>query len=147
MNNTKNHLVDPVTEKAPVTFDSEQKQIAEDALSVLRKHYWGYKWGIEFSEKDKNNEWAMYIRLLDVPTDVVYVVNYKKIDKDRMRCAMRGGGLLLEALGLPAARATGDNVRGLKKTAAGLIIPAHAAMPENNPGYEAIKKQNELLGN
>lgn len=132
---------DPVVERTPEAWTSEQELIAKDALTLLVRHYPGYKWGVEFSENVGNQLGVMIIRMLDIPTDVVYLINPKDIDRDNMRCVMRAGGEMLEALGLRVGRAKGDDVRGLKRTPAGLIIPDHAAVPETNPGYEKIKSE------
>lgn len=132
---------DPVVERTPAAWTSEQELIAKDALVVLKRHYKNYKWGIEFSENVGNQLGVMIIRLLDVPTDVCYVINPKDVDRDRMSIVMRAGGEMLEALGLRVGAARGDDVRGLKRTPAGLIVPDHAAVPESNPGYAKIKSE------
>lgn len=136
-----------VTETRPTNWRSDQEIIAKDALAVLVRHYPGYKWGVEWSECINNQLGILIIRVLDLPTDIVSVVNPKDIDRDRMTCAMRAGGLILEALGLPAmgARHGADKVRGLKYSPAGLIVPDYNAVPENNPGYEKYKKQSNLI--
>lgn len=130
---------DPIVERTPESWTSEQELIAKDALTVLKRHYADYKWGIEFSENVGNQLGVMILRLLDIPTDVCYVINPKDIDRDRMLCVMRAGGEMLEALGLRVGRAKGDDVRGLKRTAAGLIVPDYDAVPTTNPGYDKIK--------
>lgn len=132
---------DPVVERTPQAWTSEQELIAKDALVILKRHYPGYKWGIEFSENVGNMLGVMIIRMLDIPTYVCYIINPKDIDRDRMSVVMRAGGEMLEALGLRVGRAKGDDVRGLKRTPAGLIVPDHAAVPEINPGYAKIKAE------
>ena len=136
---------DPVVEKTPEAWTSEQEMLAKDSLVVLKRHYKDYKWGIEFSENVNNQLGVMIIRLLDVPTDTCYVINPKDIDRDRLTVVMRAGGEMLEALGLRVGSARGDDVRGLKRTPAGLIVPDYAAVPETNPGYERIKRDFNKL--
>lgn len=140
---------DPVSEEKPVDWSSEQEIIAKDALTVLYREYKGYQWGIEFNLKPSGAIDIMIIRLMDIPTDTVYIVRYPDIDRDRMKCVMFGGGTLLEAHGLVAghAKRSADDVRGLAKTPSGLIVPDYAAVPEVNPGYEKIKREfNKLNG-
>lgn len=132
---------DPVVNWTPEAWNSEQEMLAKDAAVMLQRHYPGYRWGVEFSENVGNQLGVMIIRLLDIPTDVCYVINPKDIDRDNMRIIMRAGGEMLEALGLRVGKAKGDDVRGLKRTPAGLIVPDHAAVPETNPGYGKIKAE------
>ena len=137
---------DPVTEVAPKEWSAEKEVLAKDALAVLTKHYGNYKWGIEFNDDPQTGGIAsMVIRLLDIPTDVCYNINARDIDRDRMTCVMRGGGLFLEALGLKVGYARGWDVRGAKRTAGGLIIPDFDAMPKGNPGYNKVKQQFEQI--
>jgi hypothetical protein len=133
-----------VIETVPVDWTSQQESIAKDALTVLCRHYPGYKWGVEWTECLNSQLGVLVIRLLDMPTDAVYLINPKDIDRDRMRCAMRAGGEFLEALGLTAraARHDADKVHSLKRTPAGLIVPHYAAVPEHNPGYARFKDQS-----
>lgn len=137
-----------VTESAPADWTATQEVIAKDALAVLTRHYYGVRWGVEWTECVGNALGAMVIRMLDMPTKVCYVINPKDIDRDRMRCVIKAGGELLEAHGMTRARNIADRgLRGLKQTKAGLIVPDYAAVPENNPGFEAIKKEfNHLHG-
>lgn len=137
--------IDPVSETVPQDWKSEEEMLAKEALRMLHKHYKNWAWGVEFSACDGKEMSSMIIRLLDVPTDIVYVINYKDIDKDRMLCVMRAGGLLLEALGIKPDRAKGDAIRGMMTNAAGLLVPNHAAMPETNTGYAKVKKEFEAL--
>ena len=136
-------IEDPVTENRPKDWLSEQQLIASDALAKLTKHYPGWKWGIEFVAINgkSDNLGAMMLRLLDVPTDLCHMIQYKDIDRDNLRCVIRAGGAFLEALGLSRSKWKYEEIRGLKKTAAGLIIPDYAAFPEGNPGYEKAKKE------
>lgn len=137
---------DPVVETAPLDWSAEKEVLAKDALTVLTRQYGGYKWGVEFSDDPQTGGIsAMIVRLLDVPTDVVYVINAKDIDRDRMHCVLKAGGEFLEALGLKVGHARGWDVRGAKKTAAGLIIPDFDAMPETNPGYQKVKQKFEQI--
>jgi hypothetical protein len=136
-----------VTESAPVDWTATQEVIAKDALTVLLRNYPGYRWAAQWSETVGNALGVLIIRILDLPTKTVFLINPKDIDRDNMRCAMRAGGLLLEALGLRVGRAKGDDFRGLKQTPSGLIVPDYAAVPETNPGYEAIKKDFTKLHN
>lgn len=139
------HPKDHVVDEIPENWTTEQELIAKEAAAVLYRHYPGYSWGCEWSECVGNAMGMLIIRLLDIPTETVYVIAYKDIDRDRMKCVMRAGGLMLEAHGLSVGGARGDEVRGLKKTPAGLIVPAHAAMPDTNPGYDKIKKEFTAL--
>jgi hypothetical protein len=132
---------DPVVETMPSGWVGEQQVIAKEAMAMLKKHYPGWQWALEWTETVGGELGALIIRLSDVPTDVVYMVNYKDMDRDNMYCIMRAGGEFLEALNLSRSKGRWDEVRGLKTTAAGLIVPDYAAMPENNPGYAKIKKQ------
>lgn len=136
---------DPITESMPSDWLPEQKIIAKDAMAKLRLHYPSYKWGIEWRPNVGEAMGPMIVRLCDVPTETVYVVKYEDIDRDRMHCVVVAGGMMLEAHGLSRTRGRGDEVRGLKRTPGGLIIPAYAAVPETNPGYEKIKAQTETL--
>lgn len=137
---------DPITETTPKDWTSEQEIIAKDALTILVRHYPRYKWGVEFTGNNATNCGVLVIRLLDVPTDTVYLINPKDFDRDNMYCIMRAGGEMLEALGLRVGGARGDDVRSLKRTPAGLIVPDYAAVPESNPGYAKIKAQYSKLG-
>jgi hypothetical protein len=135
-----------VTESAPVDWSGEQEIIAKDALAVLVRQFPGIRWGVEWTESVGNALGMLVVRMLDIPTKVVYTVHPRDIDRDRMRCIIRAGGELLEAHGLSTARYKKDRgFRGLKQTAAGLIVPDYAAVPEGNMGYEAIKKEYERL--
>lgn len=138
---------DPVIEKAPDDWTNEQELIAKDALAVLVKHYPGYKWGVEWTATTQSSLGMLVVRLLDIPTQVVYCIQYKDIDRDNMRCCIRAGGMMLESHGLAVggAKKSGDRVHGMKRTPAGLIVPDYAAVPESNPGYSAIKKSNLTL--
>lgn len=135
-----------VTETAPVDWTATQEILAKDALAVLTRHYFGVRWGVEFTQTLNGEIGSMVIRMLDMPSRVVYVVNQKDIDRDRMRCVIKAGGELLEAHGLSRDRFRKDRgFRGLKQTRSGLIVPDYAAVPEQNPGYETIKKDFEKL--
>ena len=142
---TDQYAKNPVTESVPVDWSSEREIIAKDALRVLYKHYKGFKWGIEFTETPDRSLGMLVIRVLDIPTKIVYTIHPKDIDRDRMLCVMRGAGLLLEALGLRVGRARGDDVHGLKMTPSGLLVPHYDAMPETNPGYRETKKSFQAL--
>jgi hypothetical protein len=138
------HEKDPVVESMPADWDSEQQKIAKDAIAILLRCYPGYAWGLEFSPQVGLAQASLIIRLTDVPTDVVYIVNYKDMDFPDLKIIMRAGGEFLEALGLSRSRNRHDEVRGLKTTPSGLVIPAHAAMPSTNqPGYDKLKADNE----
>lgn len=136
---------DPITESMPKEWLPEQKIIAKDAMAVLRRHYPSFVWGIEWQEPVGGAMGPMIIRIRDVPTDIVYVLKYEDIDRDRMHCIVLAGGTMLEALNLSRTKGRGDEVRGLKRTAAGLIIPEYAAIPETNPGYEKVKALTDTL--
>jgi hypothetical protein len=138
-------LRDPITESMPKAWLSEQKQIAKEAMQMLLKHYPAYKWGIEWQPILQNEMGPMIIRLRDVPTETVYVLKYGDIDKPDFKCIITAGGLLLEAHGLSRTKWRGFEVRDQKRTPAGLIIPAYAAMPEFNPGYQKVKEQTDTL--
>lgn len=135
------HEKDPVVESMPKDWLPEQQSIAKQAMDILNRHYKGWKWGLEWTETVNGILGALIIRLQDVPTDVVYLVKYTDMDRDRMFCIMRAGGEFLEALGLSRTRNRHDEVHGLKRTPAGLIVPDSAAMPEINPGYSKVKEQ------
>jgi len=137
----------PVTDTVPVDWTAEREIIAKDALRVLYKHYKGFKWGIEFTATHDRSLGMLVIRILDIPTQVVYTIHPKDIDRDRMSCVMRGAGLLLESLGFKVGHARGDDVHLVRKTASGLIIPNFDAMPERNPGYEKFKETFKQLHN
>ena len=143
----KQRIEDPVVERTPEKWTAEQEILAKEALRVLHREFGGYQWGVEFAANVGNQLGAMIIRLLDIPTDVCYVINPKDIDIDRMTIVRTAGGEFLEALGLPAlhARKGADRVRGLKTTPAGLIVPDHAAVPDTNPGFDRIKRQYDIL--
>lgn len=140
-------MQDPLVDNPSPDWNSNQELLAKDTLAVLYKYYPGYKWGIEFPPCNDAAIGLMVIRLLDIPTDLVYTINEKDIDRASLRCVMRAGGAFLEALGLPTkgARHGADRVRGLKRTPSGLIIPDHAAMPDTNPGHALVKKRHELF--
>lgn len=138
------HERDPVVDSMPADWTSEQKTLANDAMKTLHKHYWGWAWAIEFTDiVGESNQCAMIIRLTDVPTDMVYIVQLADLTKEG--AVMRAGGEFLEALGLSRTKGRWDEVRGLKKTPGGLVIPAYAAIPENNPGYETAKAAESTL--
>lgn len=140
---------DPVTEAVPANWKSIQERIAKDALGVLCKHYPGYKWGVEWPEADQGRLGIFIIRALDIPTQICGTIHPKHlIDDPNLKMVIRIGGLFLEALGLPTtkARAGADRVRGLITTPNGLIVPDHAALPDNNPGYDTIKRMNADFG-
>ena len=139
------HTRDPVVDSMPTDWLPEQKAIANEAMAVLTRHYPGWKWGLEWTETVGGVLGALIIRLQDVPTDVVYLVKYLDMDRDKMSCIMRAGGEFLEALGLSRTRHRQDEIHGIKRTPAGLIIPDSAAMPEINPGYGKIKQQFDIL--
>jgi hypothetical protein len=143
----KDRIVDPVKEENfPSDWTAEKCLIAKDAMQVLLRHYKGWRWGIEFEDDPQTGGIAgLMIRILDIMTETRYFINAKDIDRDRMHCAMIAGGMLLEAHGLSRTKNRHDEVRGLKTTPAGLLVPDHAAMPENNPGYAKIKQQNLTL--
>jgi hypothetical protein len=138
-------LKDPITESMPAAWLPEQKQIAKEVMRMLLKHYPSYKWGVEWQPCLQNEMGPMIIRIRDVPTETIYVLKYEDIDKPDYRCAITAGGLLLEAHGLSRTKDRGFEVRDQKRTPAGLIIPAYAAMPETNPGYEKVKEQTDTL--
>lgn len=137
---------DPVTESMPADWTNEQKIIAKDAMAVLLRHYPGWAWQIEWGANVGGQLGPLIIRIGDLPTDVVYVIHPKDIDRDRMRCVVKAGGEMLEAHDLSRSRNRHDEVHGLARTPAGLIVPYADAMPMHNPGYEKIKKSNILLG-
>lgn len=138
------HERDPVVDSMPVDWTSEQKTIANEAMKTLKKCYPGWQWAIEFTDiVGESNQCAMIIRLTDVPTDMVYIVQLADLTKEG--AVMRAGGEFLEALGLSRTKGRWDEVRGLKKTPGGLVIPAYAAIPENNPGYETAKAAESTL--
>jgi len=131
-----------------ITDTAEEKALAIQALTVLRKHYPGYKWGVEFTRATDYSIGSMLINIVDIPTEVKYLINPKDLDRVEMKSVMRGGGLLLEALGLsPRGARDTDDVRSLINTPNGLILPDVDAVPDNNPGYERIKAQrNQFNG-
>ena len=145
--NFKHEKVNPLGLILPrQPWENEQEALAKDALAVLTKHYFGYKWGIEFTSTSVGSGMGMMvIRLLDIPTEVVYTIKYEDINRDGMKEVMRGGGLFLEALGLKAKSANGDDFRDLKQTPRGHVVANPDAMPDNNPGREATKKQFETF--
>ena len=135
-----------ITETIPFDWTSEEEILAKEAIRTLNIHYPGWKWGVEFTKGSSLGIGCMVIRLMDVPTQTVYVINPKDIDRDRMICAMRAGGLMLEAHGLRVGAARrNDDVRSLRRTPAGIILPDLAAVPDTNPGYDTIKKQIQTL--
>lgn len=144
-NMTTNRPKDPVVDTPPEEWNSEQEMLAKEALRVLYRHYRGWKWGVEFSENVGGQMGSMIIRLLDVPTETIYVINYKDIDKDRMYCAVTAGGMMLEAHGISRKFGAFEEIKGLKATPSGILVPEYAAVPENNPGYEKIKGQHLRL--
>jgi len=131
-----------------LTDSPEEQALAAQALRVLLRHYPGYKWGVEFTRATEASIGSMLISLVDIPTEVKYLINPKDLDRIEMKSVMRGGGELLEALGfvVRGARDT-DDVRSKINTPNGLIIPNVDAVPDNNPGYERIKAQrNQFNG-
>lgn len=131
-----------------LTDSPEEHALAAQALRVLLRHYPGYKWGVEFTRATEASIGSMLISLVDIPTEVKYLINPKDLDRIEMKSVMRGGGELLEALGfvVRGARDT-DDVRSKINTPNGLIIPNVDAVPDNNPGYERIKAQrNQFNG-
>lgn len=141
-----NQIQDPLTESMPSEWSNEKKIIAKDAMRVLQQHYPKWKWGIEFNDDPATGGLdSMVVRLTDILTETAYFIRAIDIDRDRMHCVMVAGGMLLEAHGLSRTKNRHDEVRGLKTTPAGLLVPDHAAMPETNPGYAKIKQQNSTL--
>jgi hypothetical protein len=142
-----NTMIDPVTEdNMPVEWGPEKCVIAKDAMKTLQKHYPKWLWGIEFNDDPATGGLdSMVIRILDVPTETAYYIRAQDIDRDRMHCVLIGGGMLLEALGLSRTRNRQDEVHGLRRTPAGLIVPDPNAVIETNPGYSKIKTQAALL--
>lgn len=142
-----NKIIDPVTEdNMPVEWSSEKCVVAKDAMKTLQKHYPKWRWGIEFNDCPQTGGLdSMIVRILDVPTETVYYIRAQDIDRDRMHCVVIAGGMLLEAHGLSRTRNRHDEVRGLKRTPAGLIVPDPNAVIETNPGYSKIKSQASLL--
>jgi len=137
--------IDPVVDSMPKEWTSEQQVIAKDIMAVLQRHYPGWLWGLEVDQTWDKKLNAFIIRLQDIPSETVYVLHAKDIDRDRMHCAMIAGGVLLEAHSLSRTKWKHDEVHGLKTTKSGLIIPDYAAVPDNNPGFAKIKKQfNDL---
>lgn len=134
-----------VTEAAPPDWTSEQEIIAKESLGILLRLYPNYRWGVQWTECVGNALGMLVVRMLDIPTKICYTIHPKDIDRDRMTCIMRAGGMMLEAHGLRVGRARGDDFRGLKQTRAGLIVPDYAAIPDNNPGYEMVKKEYRKL--
>ena len=131
-----------------LTDSPEEQALAAQALRVLLRHYPGYKWGVEFTRATEASIGSMLISLVDIPTEVKYLINPKDLDRIEMKSVMRGGGELLEALGfvVRGARDT-DDVRSKINTPNGLILPNVDAVPDNNPGYERIKAQrNQFNG-
>ena len=145
------HKEDPVVATMPKAWTSEQQQIASDAMRTLKKHYPGWLWQLEFTDPqqatiNKPAEMgSLIIRLGDVQTEVVYVVNYRDLDKDRMRIIVKAGGEFLEALGLSRTKWRHDEVTGLPKTAGGIIVPDLNALPEGNPGRDRVKALSKLI--
>lgn len=140
----KQNIEDPVTKSMPTDWSPEKQIIAKDAMAVLTRHYSGWVWGIEFQDEPATGAIAaLIIRIRDIPTETVYIIHYKDIDRDRMLCVMRAGGELLEAHGLSRTKGKQDEVNGLKRTPSGLLIPNSAAYPEMNPGYEKAKKRED----
>lgn len=138
------HHKDPVVESMPTDWTTEQKSISKDAMATLRLHYPGWQWSLEWTEIVGDSKLSvLIIRLSDVPTDVVYLVQVADLTKEG--AVMRAGGEYLEALGLSRTKGRWDEVHGLKRTPAGLIVPAHAAVPETNPGYAKIKQESTAL--
>ena len=139
------HLIeDPVTKSMPSEWSAEKQIIAKDAMAVLTKHYSGWIWGIEFQDEPATGAIAaLIIRIRDIPTETVYIIHYKDIDRDRMHCCVVAGGMLLEAHGLSRTKNRHDEVQNLKRTPSGLLIPNHAAFPEINPGYAKAKKRED----
>ena len=133
---------DPVTDSMPAEWTSEQKLIAKDAMAVLLRHYPGWAWQIEFGANVGNQLGGMIIRMGDLPTKTIYHIHPKDIDRDRLRCVVTAGGMLLEAHGLSRTRNRHDEVHGLARTPSGLIVPYADAVPDNNPGFAEIKKLN-----
>ncbi len=139
------HEKDPVVDSMPKDWLPEQQQIAKEAVTVLLRHYPGWVWQIEWTAIVGKGSSAMIIRLGDVPTNITYIIQYEDIDRDQLKVVMRAGGEFLEALGLSRTKNRHDEVRGLKTTPAGLIVPDYAAMPETNPGYEKVKTEYNKL--
>lgn len=129
----------------PKDWTAEQCVIAKDIMHVLQKHYPGWLWSLERDQTFDGKLNAFIIRLQDIPSETVYVLNARDIDRDRMRCVITAGGMLLEAHGLSRTKWRHDEVHGLKTTASGIIVPDYAAVPETNPGFAKIKKQFERL--
>lgn len=140
---------DPVVEdNLPPEWSSEKCVIAKDAMRTLLNHYPGWKFGIEFNDDPATGGIdSMMIRFLDVPTETAYLIRAVDIDRDRMHCVVIAGGMLLEAHGLSRTRNRHDEVRGLKTTPAGLIVPDPDAVITTNPGYSRIKSHHALLRN
>jgi len=147
MNNVAQQIEDPVTEDRPEDWSSEQQLIADEALAKLERLYPGWRWAITFTEVTNglDKSWAMRIKILDVPTDLTYIIQHKDIDRGRMTCIMRGGGEFLEALGLSRTKWRHDEIRMLKRTPNGLILPHYDAFPINNPGRNKAKENYDKI--
>ena len=139
------HPEDPITGTMPDDWLPEQKAIAGEAMRVLRKHYPGWKWGIQWIEivGRPTGLGGMLINITDIPTDKSYMLHYDDIDRDRMSSVMRAGGEYLEAHGLSRTKWRHDEVHGLARTAAGLLVPDYAAFPDHQPGRQQAKKDFE----
>jgi hypothetical protein len=121
--------------------ENEQEVLAKRAIATLTKHYFGYKWGVEFTGASEVHGMGMLvIRLMDIPTSVTYVIQYKDLDIG-MHAVRNGGAIFLEALGLPATKANGDKFRDIKQTPKGTLAVDPAAMPETNGGYRQNKQE------
>ena len=136
---------DRVVDNIPTDWTSEQTRIAREAAAILLRHYPGWAWGIEWTDVDHSTHKApaILLRLNDLPTQFAYIIQYKDIDADG-KCFMRGGGEFLDGHNLPRTKWKHDEVRGLKKTPAGLIVPYHAAVPDINPGAEFAGREATL---
>ncbi len=141
----KSERKDPVIETMPPEWTNEQQIIAKEAMAILQKHYPGWLWGLQWGDNVGDQLGPLIIRIQDIPSETVYILHPKDIDRDRMRCIITAGGMLLEAHGLSRTKYRHDEVHGLKTTQSGIIVPDFDAVPVNNPGYAKIKKEFNRL--
>lgn len=126
----------------PAEWSSYQVALAKDALTMLTRQYPHWSWAVDIADS-KVSLGLLTIKLKDVPTDEVYYIHPRDVDRVELKCVMRAGAILLEALGL-TRKGGSDGEQFYKPTnAKGLIYVDPAAMKETQVGYADNKKHFE----
>ena len=126
----------------PAEWSSYQVALAKDALNKLTQLYPHWSWAVDIADSQVSLG-LLTIKLKDVATEECYYIHPKDVDRVELKCVMRGGAILLEALGL-TRKGGSEGEQFYKATnAKGLIYVDPAAMKETQPGYTDNKKHFE----